>query len=139
MHHRFTLIAATAILFAGCGQATTNPSSSSSGTSTSPSTSASTSSSSAGSVSSPLAGTATVVMKDFAFQPKTLVVKKGTVLTVTNQDSVGHSLTADDGRFDTGILSLNKSATITLDKPGTFKIHCLPHPTTLTGTITVVE
>ena len=94
-----------------------------------------------GSASEPLSGTASIVIDNFATTPTTLFVKKGTVVTVTNNDIAGHSLTASDGSFDTGVLGKGKSATLTMNSVGTFKFHCTPHPTTsaLQGTITVVE
>ena len=61
----------------------------------------------------------------------------GTTLTVTNADSDAHTLTADDGSFDTGThRSRAASATITLDQPGTYTYHCNFHQS-MTGTITV--
>ena len=72
-------------------------------------------------------GTA-VEIKDFAFSPATLTVKVGDTVTWTNQDSVGHSATADDGSFDTGILAQGESNTVTFTEAGTFAYHCTPHP-----------
>lgn len=69
-----------------------------------------------------------VEIKNFAFGPKTLTIKKGTSVTFTNQDSVAHTATADDGSFDTGLLAKGESGSITLDKAGTFNYHCTPHP-----------
>ena len=60
----------------------------------------------------------------------------GTTLTVTNADSDAHTLTADDGSFDTGTIDPGASATITLDQPGTYTYHCNFHQS-MTGTITV--
>ena len=71
---------------------------------------------------------ASVEIKNFAFGPKTLTVKKGTKVTFTNQDSVGHTATADDGDFGTEILAKGESESITFDKAGTFTYHCTPHP-----------
>ena len=50
--------------------------------------------------SAPSAGTK-IVIKDFDFTPKTLEAKAGSV-TVENEDGTDHSVTADDGAFDTG-------------------------------------
>ena len=58
----------------------------------------------------------------------------GTTLTVTNADSDPHTLTADDGSFDTGRIDPGTSATITLDQPGTYTYHCNFHES-MTGTI----
>lgn len=69
-----------------------------------------------------------VEIKNFAFSPKTLAVKKGTTIVWTNNDSVGHTATADDGSFDTGLLAKGESGSVTFDKVGTFSYHCTPHP-----------
>jgi len=41
-----------------------------------------------------------VTIQNFAFSPATLTVKVGDTVTWTNQDSAGHSATADDNSFD---------------------------------------
>jgi plastocyanin len=119
-----------AVTLVGCG------SGNDSGNSNSPSAVVS-----SGSAVEPLSGMATITIDDFATAPRTLFVKKGTVITVTNNDITGHSLTADNGSFDSGVLGKGKSATVTLNTVGTVKFHCSPHSTTkaLQGTITVVE
>ncbi len=82
----------------------------------------------------------TVTIKDFKFDPATITVAPGTAITVTNQDSAGHTLTAlapNAGAFDTGLLEQGKSATITAPTtPGSYPFHCDVHPT-MTGTLVV--
>lgn len=78
----------------------------------------------------------TVQIKNFSFSPSTLTVKKGTTVTFTNSDSANHTVTADDGSFDTGNISSGTSQTITFSKTGNFSYHCSVHPT-MKGTITV--
>lgn len=77
-----------------------------------------------------------VTIQNFAFSPATLTVKVGDKVTWTNQDSAGHSATADDGSFDTGVLAQGKSGSITFSKVGTFTYHCSVHPM-MKGTIIV--
>lgn len=77
-----------------------------------------------------------VEISNFKFSPPTLTVKVGDKVTWTNRDSVGHTATADDGSFDTGILDQGKSGTVTFDKAGTFGYYCVPHPK-MRGTIIV--
>lgn len=77
-----------------------------------------------------------VEIKDFKYSPATLTVKVGDTVTWTNKDLAGHSATADDGSFDTGVLSQGKSGSFTFTKAGTFAYHCLPHPN-IKGTIVV--
>lgn len=71
---------------------------------------------------------ASIEIKNFAFVPKTLTVKKGTAITFTNQDPVGHTATADDGSFDTGLIAAGESESVTFDKAGIYTYHCAPHP-----------
>ncbi len=78
----------------------------------------------------------TVEIKDFAFSPPSLTVKAGTTVTFANKDVTGHSATADDNSFDTGVLGQGESGTVTFGKPGTFGFHCTPHPN-MKGTIIV--
>ncbi len=77
-----------------------------------------------------------VEIKNFAFSPSTLTVKKGDTVTWTNNDSAAHTVTADDGSFDTGNISLGGSQTVTFTKSGTFTYHCSIHPM-MKGTIVV--
>ena len=81
-------------------------------------------------------GAGPVAIHNFAFQPATLTAKVGDTITVTNQDNTDHSLTANDGSFDTGVFS-SGSKTIKLTKAGTFSFHCKIH-SFMTGTITVM-
>ncbi|KOV31701.1 hypothetical protein ADK60_14775 [Streptomyces sp. XY431] len=110
----------------------------SSATSSAASSAASTAASTA--ASSAPAGAVTVTIKDFKFGPATLTVAPGTKITVTNQDSAGHTLTAiapNAGAFDTGLLEQGKSATITAPTaPGSYPFHCDVHPN-MTGTLVV--
>jgi plastocyanin len=68
-----------------------------------------------------------IVIKNFAFSPTPLRVKAGATVTVTNNDSAAHTLTADKGAFDTGVLDGGKQMTITIDKAGTYAYHCDIH------------
>ncbi|MBI3486164.1 cupredoxin family copper-binding protein [Candidatus Daviesbacteria bacterium] len=69
-----------------------------------------------------------VQIKNFAFSPASITVKVGESVTWTNQDSVGHSATADDNSFDTGVFSQGKSGSFTFSKAGTYTYHCSVHP-----------
>lgn len=80
----------------------------------------------------------TIEIKNSSFSPNPLNVKPGEKITVVSRDLMGHSVTADDGSFDSGVLSLDKSALIIAPlNPGTYKFHCLVHPTTMMGTLIV--
>jgi plastocyanin len=76
-----------------------------------------------------------VDIKNFAFNPDTITVAKGTQVTWTNSDNAPHTATAS-GTFDTGTLRNGASKAITLDKPGTYNYICTIHPS-MKGTVTV--
>jgi plastocyanin len=79
------------------------------------------------------------------FDPPELSVPAGTTLLVANVGGKPHSLTADDGSFDSGIVDpgpeggrfAGKNASLTLTKPGTFGFHCEIHPAAMKGVVTV--
>jgi len=83
---------------------------------------ASASSSSSGSSAS------AVEIKGFAFSPNSIQVAAGTTVTWTNSDTTTHTVTADDGSFDSGNLDPGKTFSFTFDKAGTFTYHCAIHP-----------
>jgi plastocyanin len=69
---------------------------------------------------------AAVDAKGIAFVPASLTVKTGTEVTFTNRDAVPHTITADDGSIDSGILQPGKSFKVKASKP--FAYHCNIHP-----------
>jgi plastocyanin len=79
------------------------------------------------------------------FDPTDLEVAAGTTLLVANVGGKPHTLTADDGSFDTGLIEpgaqagrfAGKNASVTLNQAGTFKFHCEVHPAAMKGTVTV--
>lgn len=74
-------------------------------------------------------GNSTVTIANFAFSPQTITVKKGSTITWTNQDSVGHTVTSDTGsELDSPLLSKGQSYSKTFNEVGTFNYHCTPHP-----------
>jgi plastocyanin len=82
------------------------------------------------------AGGTAVTIQGFAFDPKTLTVKVGTTVTWTNQDSVGHTVTLDDGSAGSGTLQQGATFQQTFSKAGSFAYHCKIHPS-MTATVTV--
>jgi LPXTG-motif cell wall-anchored protein len=69
-----------------------------------------------------------VTIKDFAFGPSTVSVNAGDTVTWANSGPSQHSATANDGSFDTGVLSKGGSGSHTFTKGGTFGYHCSVHP-----------
>jgi len=76
-----------------------------------------------------------VSITNFAFNPAMLNVAVGTQVTWTNNGSVAHTVTADQGAFD-GKVAPGESFAFTFAKPGTFAYHCSIHPS-MKATVTV--
>ncbi|MFJ6569908.1 cupredoxin family copper-binding protein [Streptomyces sp. NPDC091292] len=84
-------------------------------------------------------GAAVIVIKNFTFEPAELTVAPGTKVTVRNEDSVTHTLTATGGAkpFDTGDIAAGASGTFTAPSTaGGFPYICTIHPF-MKGTLTV--
>src|ERR671912_3045573 len=75
---------------------------------------------------------------DFAFEPATVTVPAGATVTWTNAGSRPHTVTADDGSFDSGRLDPGEQFSQTFDQPGTFTYFCGFHPEML-GSVVVTE
>lgn len=71
-----------------------------------------------------------------AFDPSEIHVKAGSTITWTNTDDTPHTVTADDGSFESGFISPGQSWSHTFSKRGTYSYHCTPHPT-MKGTVIV--
>lgn len=78
-----------------------------------------------------------VTISNFSFGPDELEVKVGTTVTWTNRDGKSHTVTADDGGFDSGSLGRGDSFSFTFLEIGTFNYHCEIH-SGMTGAITVI-
>ncbi|MFB7909834.1 cupredoxin domain-containing protein [Kitasatospora sp. NPDC056076] len=82
-------------------------------------------------------GSVRITIKNFAFQPATVTLRPGDTVTVTNQDSTAHTLTADDKSFDTGTIAPGATATFTApEKSGAHPYICTIHQF-MHGTLTV--
>jgi plastocyanin len=75
-------------------------------------------------------------MQQESFVPATMTVIVGTPITWTNTDTVPHSVTAADGRFDSGPILAGKSFQWTPTETGSLKYHCIFHPS-MTAALTV--
>jgi plastocyanin len=63
-------------------------------------------------------------------------VAAGDTITWTDAGAQPHSVTADDGSFDTGLVTPGTTAPLEFDTPGTYTFHCTPHPW-MKGTVVV--
>ncbi|HJT53731.1 MAG TPA: DUF2231 domain-containing protein [Candidatus Angelobacter sp.] len=71
---------------------------------------------------------AQVIMKNFQYQPAQLKVKLGETVEFRNDDIYSHTVTADDGSFNSGLIPSGKTWTLKITQPGTIAYHCIPHP-----------
>ena len=77
----------------------------------------------------------TVTAKDFSLS--SLTVKSGSTVTFENTGNATHTMTADDGAFDSGRVAPGSSATITAPTAaGSYPFHCAIH-SSMTATLTV--
>lgn len=84
------------------------------------------------------ADNAAVSINNFAFTPSPVTVTAGSTITWTdNQSGVPHTVSADDGSFDSGRLSTGQTFSMTFNTAGTIAYHCNIHPF-MHGTITVM-
>ena len=81
-------------------------------------------------------GADAVSISNFAFDPAELSVAAGTEVTWTNDDPAPHTVTADDGSFDSGTLEPGQTFSVTVDGNGPVTYACQIHPD-MTGTVTV--
>jgi plastocyanin len=82
-----------------------------------------------------VSGTA-VEMRAMAFSPQRLTATPGATIAWTNRDQVAHTVTADDGSWDSGPIEPGATWRHTFDTPGTFAFHCSPHPY-MTGAVVI--
>jgi len=82
-----------------------------------------------------------VSIKDYTYGPENLTVKKGTTVTWTNEDSVGHTVTVDDpsnGGPESELFGKGETFSYTFDEVGEFPYFCQPH-TYMKASVTVTE
>jgi plastocyanin len=122
------LVLAAALLLAACGGGGSGSASGSAG-------------GSAGSASSAGSRTAqstnSITISNFMFSPMSVSVAPGSTVSVTNKDSVTHTLTATGGKFETGDIGGGQTKTFTAPaKAGTYSYICGIHQYMM-GTVVV--
>ncbi len=68
-----------------------------------------------------------LVVEGFRFP--SLSVERGTEIALVNRDPEPHTMTADDGSFDSGSFSADGGTLIAPGEPGIYPYHCNVHPT----------
>jgi plastocyanin len=88
----------------------------------------------------PTPGTATTAVDaeivDFSFSPADLSIPVGSTVTWRNTGEAPHTVTADDGSFDSAMIAAGGSWARTFESAGTFNYVCAFHPD-MTGVVTV--
>ena len=75
-------------------------------------------------------------IQGFAYSPSSITINVGDTIVWTNYDSASHTVTSNDGTFDSGGISTGSTFSFTFTNAGTFNYYCSPHPN-MTGSVTV--
>jgi plastocyanin len=89
-------------------------------------------------VSKPTASNVDAEIRDFAFAPASLSVPVGSTVTWRNSGEAPHTVTAEDGSFDSDMIAAGGSWARRFEKAGTFSYFCAFHPD-MAGTVTVTS
>ena len=74
-----------------------------------------------------MSGTVAIPISSYSYHPATITVATGTKVTFTNHDQTAHTATSNNSAFDTGTVKPGHSATVALNKPGTYVYYCQFH------------
>lgn len=69
-----------------------------------------------------------VEMRNVVFSQATIEIAAGGGVAFVNADPMVHTVTADDGSFDSGSIEPGATWRRVFEQPGTYAIHCTPHP-----------
>jgi len=67
-------------------------------------------------------------LRTMTFAPNRIEIPAGATVVWTNTDPLVHTITADDGSWDSGAIEPGKTWSHTFTQPGEFAFHCTPHP-----------
>jgi plastocyanin len=73
------------------------------------------------------ATTAAVTIDGFAFHPKTITIEVGTTVKWTNRQNIDHTVTANNGSFNSGHIKPGHSFSHMFKSTGKFPYHCMIH------------
>ncbi|MBI2612301.1 peptidoglycan-binding protein [Candidatus Kaiserbacteria bacterium] len=83
-----------------------------------------------------------VTIGDSYFSPKNITINAGDTVVWTHVGGATHTVTADDGSFNSGSLQNGQSYSRTFNAVGTYPYYCIPHGSPgglgMSGTVTVV-
>jgi plastocyanin len=76
----------------------------------------------------PASAPVNVVIEDYSFKAPSITVSAGTEIDWTNKDDDPHTVTADDGSFDSKGLGQGDVYKHVFTTPGRYPYHCAAHP-----------
>jgi plastocyanin len=76
----------------------------------------------------PTEGATVIHIANLSFAERAIRVHVGTRVRWVNQDQLQHSVTADNGAFDSGLIDPGRSYERVFERPGDYAYHCTPHP-----------
>jgi plastocyanin len=91
-----------------------------------------------GVVAMPVPEARSITIRDNGFEPTDATVAPGTTLMWINYGQAQHTVTADDGQFDSGVLDPGDIFVVTVEGSGKLTYHCSLHPE-MKGSVTVGE
>lgn len=71
---------------------------------------------------------AVVELRQVALHPVEIRIRAGQTVAWVNHDPLVHTVTADDGAWDSGVIPLQGHFLQRFERPGRYSYHCLPHP-----------
>ena len=67
-------------------------------------------------------------MKSLQYMPARIELRAGATIVWRNDDPLPHSVVSEEARFDSGLIQPGKRWARTFARPGTYTVHCTPHP-----------
>ena len=90
----------------------------------------------------PASGSASPGCEPECYDPSTVTISAGGTVTFVNSDTAPHTVTSGtatdgpDGVWDSSLIMIDMSYSVTLDNPGTYDYFCMVHPW-MDGTVIV--
>jgi plastocyanin len=81
----------------------------------------------------------TVDMQGIQFAPTEIHIPAGGTVLWTNSSPIGHTVTADDGSYDSGNINQGDTFSTSFDAPGTYSYYCIPHKAAGMVAVVVVD
>ena len=82
----------------------------------------------------PVAGSAAPGCEPECYDPSSVTISAGGTVTFVNSDTAPHTATSGnatdgpDGVWDSSLIMIDMSYSVTLDSPGTYDYFCMVHP-----------